>query len=183
MEEHQCLKENELGKISSILDKVSKEVYGNGEVGLSKSVPRMEEKINNLTSSVAAHTVVVTKLLEFQTIQFGEGKAKKEIEDRQLIASELKVREKRDRLQRIFWFVMALIGIIGICVSVFLGVKGINQNEINAKKIENLGEPVITNKRGEQIPLPTGTQIRMYPKDFKGPVPDSVKKQVEKLIK
>lgn len=183
MKEHQCLKENELGKMSTILDKISSEVYGNGEVGLIKSVPRMEEKINNLTNSVAAHTSIVTKLLEFQTTQFGEDKAKKEMEARQFIASELIARERRDRLQRIFWFIMAFVGIIGICVSVFLGVKGINQNEINAKKIENLGEPVITNKRGEQIPLPTGTQIRIYPKDFKGPVSDSVKKQVEKLIK
>ena len=64
---------------------------------LVDSVPRLEEKINNLVGSMASHTQVISKFIEFQAKYNGEEKGKKELEERELIASELRAIEKRDK--------------------------------------------------------------------------------------
>ena len=66
MENHDCIHEREWGEVLPMLQKISKEVYGNGEDGLIKTVPRLEEKINNLVSAQTAHTKVISDLLTFQ---------------------------------------------------------------------------------------------------------------------
>jgi hypothetical protein len=81
---HICNKENELGKMSAILDKISSEVYGNGQLGLAKTVPRLEEKISQLSdtiihtnTAIAAQTTVIANLVSFQDSLLGADKYKK----------------------------------------------------------------------------------------------------------
>ena len=58
--------DNEIGKISALLERISSDVYGNGREGLIKSITRMEEKVDNLSSSVTYHTHVISNFIEFQ---------------------------------------------------------------------------------------------------------------------
>ena len=119
MEKHDCNHEREFGEITTLLAKVSKEVYGNGEDGLSKTVPRLEMKINDLCGSVASHTKVISNFIEYQASHNGEEKGKKEEEVRTAIATELKSTRKRDKIQRVFLFIMAFIAVIGLSLTAY----------------------------------------------------------------
>lgn len=136
---HVCKQEREIGEITAILGKISKEIYGNGDVGLAKTVPRLEDKINNLNGSVAAHTKVISDFITFQAKHNGEEHGKKEEEERERdakirerIAEELRATQKRDKTQRIFLFVMAGLVFAGICVNVYLGFR--NSQKIDTTK-------------------------------------------------
>lgn len=115
--------ENEIGRITALLDRISSDVYGNGQVGIAKSVPRLEEKINNLVGSVASHTKVISNFIEFQANHAGEIKGKKELEEREKIITELKSTQKRDKIQRRFLFVMAVIAVIGLSLTAYFGFR------------------------------------------------------------
>jgi len=108
MGEHDCIQEKEIGRMTAVLERICKEVYGNGEVGLAKSIPRMEEKINSLNGSVASHTAVVARLLEFQATLNGEKNAKRDEEDRKKIAETLAREKEKD----VFFKKIQTIGIV-----------------------------------------------------------------------
>jgi hypothetical protein len=130
-----CIKEKELEKLTVIIDRLSKEVLGNHQEGLAKTVPRLEGKINDLVGSVASHTKVISDFITFQATHDGEVRGKKEQEGRERIAKELELTKERDRLQRRFWYVMAIIGVLGIILTVYLNFK-------TSKKVDTI-EPTI----------------------------------------
>jgi len=105
---------------------------------LVDSVPRLEEKINNLNTAVASHTVVITRLLEFQSQLNGEAKGKKELEARLLIATELKATQKRDKRQWIFIYAMVAIAAIGLAFTAYFGFKNSKTPEIVRESIDNM---------------------------------------------
>ena len=90
---------------------------------LVDSVPRLEEKINSLVGSVSAHTQIISNFIEFQARHNGEEKGKKDLEAKLLIKNELEASKQRDKLQRRFWYVMAIIGAAGIVLTVLLNFK------------------------------------------------------------
>jgi len=124
-----CTKENELGKITAILDRMESDLYGNGKDGLIKSLIRMEGKINDLASSVTSHTKVISNFIEFQAKYEGEVTGKEKLETRQLIARELKATQRRDKTQRKFVNAMIIVGVIGLCITAYFGFKGRNTSE------------------------------------------------------
>jgi len=65
--DHVCKQEKEIGEMISILRNIVKQVYGNGQEGLTTTVPRLQGSIETLTSTVAAQTVVISDLVKFQT--------------------------------------------------------------------------------------------------------------------
>lgn len=132
--EHYCEHEREWGEVTTLLSKISKDVYGNGDEGLVKTVPRLEGKINSLVTAVASHTTVVSQLLEYQARTNGESRQKKEDDSAKLIADELVRQRIRDHWQRVMWVIMASVGIAGIILSVYLGIKS-NKNSNTA--VEN----------------------------------------------
>jgi len=112
-----CIKENELGKITAILDRMESDLYGNGREGILKSIPRIEGKINDLVGSVASHTKVISNFIEFQAKYEGEITGKEKLEARQLIARELKATQKRDKTQRIFIYSMIFLTATGLFIA------------------------------------------------------------------
>ena len=108
MAEHPCIHEEDLGKMTALLEKISSEIYGNGQLGLSKTIPRLEEKINTLVGTTAAHTNTIANLVTFQATHEGEERGKK-------IASDL-VRQKR---KDSFWRITTIVAIIVSALGVF----------------------------------------------------------------
>jgi hypothetical protein len=170
MSEHDCIQEKEIGKITAILEKVSKEVYGNGDAGLVKTIPRLEEKINNLVGSVASHTNVISSFIEFQATHNGEVRTKKEIEEREKIADDLKATQRRDKIQRRFLYISAILITIGLGINAYFGFRNNKNGEAINTKVDDLGVPIVT-RGGEPVQIPSDVQIKFYPKDFK----DSIK--------
>ena len=76
--------------------------------------------------------------------------------------------------QKSFWIIMAVIGLSGIVLSAYLGFKNNAQSNMINTRVEDLGTPVITNKRGAIINLPEGAKIRMFK------VNDTIKKDTIK---
>jgi hypothetical protein len=64
--EHECTQQAVIGEIHGLLKRIVTEVYGNGSPGISKTIPKLEGSIQNLTSTVAAQTVVIADLIKFQ---------------------------------------------------------------------------------------------------------------------
>jgi hypothetical protein len=165
MPEHDCIQQKEIGRISAILDKISKEVYGNHEAGLVKTIPRLEEKINNLAGSVASHTNVISSFIEFQATHNGEVRSKKEMEERAKIAIDLLATQKRDKMQKIFMSIMAIIAACGLTLTAYFGFINNKKQDTAIKKVEGLGEPVVTNSRGSIYPLPPDVKVRYFRND------------------
>lgn len=153
MDEHKCNKESEFGEIATILNRLSKEVLGNHQEGLAKTVPRLESKINDLVCGVASHTKVISNFIEFQASHNGEIKGRKELEERERIAKELKTTQKRDKIQRIFLYVMAIIAASGLAITAYYSYTNslkITTTESTLKK-ERLQEGISKVTRGGYI--------------------------------
>jgi len=78
--EHICIKENELGKIVAILERIVKEFYGNGNEGIAKTIPRLEIHINNLTTVSSAQATAISALAKAVTEITAIGDYKRERE-------------------------------------------------------------------------------------------------------
>ena len=116
---HICLHEEELGKMTAILDKVSNEVYGNGQEGLSKTIPRLEQEVHNLVNTTAAHTNAIANLVSFQATHNGEEIGKKQTLEEKTIADNL-ARQKR---QDMYWKLATIATIILTAIGLYLGIK------------------------------------------------------------
>ena len=127
----------EIGKITAILDRIKTDLYGNGSEGIIKSIPRIESKINDLSNSVISHTKVISNFIEFQARYDGEATGKEKLEARLLIAQELKATQRRDKAQRIFIIIMAIIAAIGLGLTAYFGFKGRNAPEQIETTIKN----------------------------------------------
>jgi hypothetical protein len=66
MEEHLCNQEKVISEMHTILKSMVKQIYGNGQPGLSMSIPRMEGKINNLVETVSELRTTVSALAKYQ---------------------------------------------------------------------------------------------------------------------
>jgi cell division protein FtsB len=113
-------------------------IYKNQIDKLVDTVPRLEEKINNLSGSVTAHTKIISDFIEFQAKHDGESKGKKELEARLLIARELKATQKRDKIQRRFLYIMAIIAAVGLALTAYFGYK----NRKMPEKLEETKETI-----------------------------------------
>ena len=123
IEIHPCKQEREIGEITALLGKISKDVYGNGELGLVKTVPRLEGKINELVGNVASHTKVISDFITFQATHDGKEKGKKEVEEKDIITQKLKTTEKRDNIQRRFLYVSAILIFLGLVINSYFGFR------------------------------------------------------------
>jgi len=65
--EQTCGKEAEISQLMTIMNNIVKEHYGNGREGIVKTIPRLEESIQNLTEMLKANTAVIANLVEYQT--------------------------------------------------------------------------------------------------------------------
>lgn len=137
---------------------------GQGDV-LNK-LERVGGSINELTSKYeesiriasTAKNAVTEYKKEVVNIEKGKERVYKE-EDR------LKTR-KRENLRTGITLVMAIIASIGLIFTAYFGFKNSQKADTTIRKVDDLGTPVLTNPRGQTVPLPDGYTLKMFPNDF-----------------
>jgi len=164
-----CIHEREWGETMALLDKISKDVYGNGDAGLVKTIPRLEEKINHLVNTTAAHTQVISKVLEFQASHDGTENERKNKIIRDQIAVELISTKQRDKWQRVMWVIIAFVGIAGLGISIYFGALGNRKQDVVNDKVDQMGQPIVTRSG----------KILWWPRDS-GVIEDLIKKDSTK---
>jgi hypothetical protein len=76
--EHNCKQEEKLGEMMALMKTIIKEYYGNGQEGISKTVPKLQGSVETLTMTIAAQTQVVADLVKFQASLKGVDEYKRE---------------------------------------------------------------------------------------------------------
>ena len=109
MKDHLCIHEREFGELSA-------------------SLPRIEEKIDTLYSTVLGHTAGINNLINYQASHNGEAKGKKDAEVRQQVAEELKLQTARDNRSKRMGWIMAGIAFIGVLTGIYFGFRNLNKN-------------------------------------------------------
>jgi hypothetical protein len=73
MEQHECTQGDKItdlqiknGEVLSLMKGIVKEFYGNGQEGISKTIPKLMMSVENNTAAIAAQTVVIADLVTFQ---------------------------------------------------------------------------------------------------------------------
>jgi hypothetical protein len=124
-------------------------IYENDIKELTKAIPRLEEKINNLVSTTASHTNVIANLINFQSLTQGEQKGRKDEAEKLKIANELNETKKRDNWSR-------GLAIFGFIVLIGLAVWNHKLSKDNNKKITTTETNTsMTNKMIEGLPITT----------------------------
>jgi hypothetical protein len=133
-----CIHEKDFGELITSLKRIDKVVFGNGQPGLLKTVTSIETKVNTLIQTVDTHTNNVSKLLSDSTFNRGKESGIEREEGREVIAENLIAQTKRDKLQKYFWNVMAIIGMLGICTSVYFGVVNSQKPSTTSTELQTL---------------------------------------------
>jgi len=101
-----CIKENELGKLEEAIHLLTNEVFGNGQKGLLKTVPRLEDKIDSLILTQAGILTNISALVKFQT---------------EIVSVEnFKQRQKTHSLQRTAIIISSILSLGAIVTAVIL---------------------------------------------------------------
>jgi len=153
---HVCTQEEQIRKLSEIL-------VGNGhpEDGYVYKVIEVCKEVKDINNKLTGITGIVKELHEESIGKKAIGKTDQE-----------KKIEKRAELLKIVQTCMLIIVIIGLCITTYFGFRGnkkqdtimINQDVIK-KRQDNLGVPVIVNKRGEVMAVPDSTKILYFNND------------------
>jgi len=61
-----CTKEGELGRLEQCIDLLTKEIFGNGQKGLIKTIPRLEDKIDSMILTQSGMLTTISALVKFQ---------------------------------------------------------------------------------------------------------------------
>ena len=141
----------------------------------------LEERFNGLHTSMNAQFIEVhekLKTIESQTIKTNgrvtELECWKEKHCGEENGIERAFNKKRAKLNDWVKTAMFIVAAIGLCITAYYSVFGSRMSKETSQKIEQLGQPVIVNPRGESIGLPEGFKLKMFPKDYL-PKKDSTK--------
>lgn len=150
-----------LNGINKRLDKINGTITEHGKI-ISENLPVTE-----------AHCSKSSTIDELEKAFIGEEAIKKQMQ----IADNLRRANTKE-----WWY--RVLTMIGILAAITFGILNYNKNNKVESKVDNMGEPVITNPRGEVIDLPAGTRLRMYPRHFLGDSAsnDSIKKAIIKSV-
>ena len=113
--EHTCLHEQDFGRLIAIQTNIIKEFYGNGQEGISKTIPRMQVQLASLTEAVAGQSTAISALAKAVTeINSVNGYREKEKGDRE--------KEKLSTRQRTQIIITSILGVAGIITTILLKV-------------------------------------------------------------
>lgn len=161
---HRCSQKENIRRINEIL-------VGNGhpEDGLAfqfkvfmkdhtkvvEDIAEIKKNVNEaLASSGKAARAIELYKAEVNGVEIGEGK-----------------RSVKSKLR--FDTIISIIGTLVILIGLVITLHQLKKdNTMTDKKIDDLGVPVIVNPRGQTVPLPSDSKLKMYPKDF---VNDTIK--------
>jgi hypothetical protein len=176
-----CSQEDAIRHLVDSNNKLSVIITGNGdpEKGLCRHVAIMGErqlgvlkKLDDITKSLtefhekteknakaAATAISAIEKYKLESESYSKGI---EVEKEQKrVAEALAARQAKDKWQKVFWVIGAIVGLVSIWVAVYFGIRNNEQSAANGAKIENLGTPV-TVSRGQIVPLPPGDTIKFY---------------------
>jgi hypothetical protein len=131
----------------------------------------IRHSINELTKRVEKQNGSVRELNEWKARHEGVEEGKDESHEKDVRKKAEKRADHQKTLQLIATTIMAL----GLVLTAVFGFLGNENSKDNGRKIENLGDPVVTNPRGEYVPLPEGYSLKMYPRDFDSNYTDTLK--------
>ena len=82
--EHQtyCRKEKEIGVIQAKVERIEKEVMGNNGAGLSKTVPLLAQKLDQLDQNLQTNNTLTSGVLRFKDELEGRAKGKESLRKR-----------------------------------------------------------------------------------------------------
>ncbi len=72
---HHCTKESEIGEMCGLLRRVVDKVFGNGQPGLSITVPELSIKIDNLSEKIVGLSTNVSALMKYTAEDTGANRA------------------------------------------------------------------------------------------------------------
>lgn len=106
MEEHVCIHEQEFGKILAIMEGLVKEFYGNGNEGISKTIPKMQVQLGTLIETAVANKTAISALTKTMS---------------EKIAIEIhEEKEKLSARQKTQIWISGILGCSGIIVTIIL---------------------------------------------------------------
>ena len=154
---HVCSQKEQIERLIKNTDKLSNILIGNGnpKEGYVYKVIEMGNKIKEIKDHLTGISGIVKDLHE-EVI--GRNKVDKTDAEKRA--------EKRAEYAKWFQIGMFIIATIALLYTAYNTHENIQVSKTNMTKIDNLGDPVITNPRGETVGLPDGYKLRMYPKDF-----------------
>lgn len=173
---HKCTMKETIERQGILIERIGKVTLGNGtpEDGLLFKFRKFLIEHDEIKNDITEIKGMVSNALKdaettrhafelYKTHEEGTIEGKKEKENRDIIARNIKATESRDKWQKVIWIIMGLIALAGIWINIWLNNK---DNTVIKDKIDNLGDPVVTNPRGEFVPLPEGFTLKMWPNDF-----------------
>jgi hypothetical protein len=128
---------------------------------LNGSVSKHEQLISdNLPHTIAkcSQTETIEKLKEALVSDEAVERERKDRESRDTIAKNLAASRKQNK-----WYV--ILTIIGFFIVIGLAVWNHKTTQDVHNGVKNLGSPVVTDSRGEMIPIPPGYKIMFVPFD------------------
>ena len=106
--DHNCIHEQDFGKLIAIQTNIIKEFYGNGHEGISKTIPKIQVQLATLTDIAAGQSTAISAL----------AKAVTEINT----INTYTEKEKLSTRQKTQIVITAILGIAGIITTVILKV-------------------------------------------------------------
>jgi hypothetical protein len=74
--------------------------------------------------------------------------------------------EARRKFESVLKTASFIIAALALCITAYFGYINSKKNDKTIQKVENLGEPLVVNSRGQMVPLPDGFKLKMWPKDY-----------------
>jgi hypothetical protein len=152
---HVCIKEEIIAIIKTRQDKVIETLSK-----IDETLTGLDKKSNGLLVVI---TEVHSELSIFKAELTGKEIGIKEAESKRVTAENLEITRKRDRNWRFATFISIFITVIGL---VFTAFKLFHGQEVIVEKVNNMGEPVIINSRGQTLALPPDVKLRFLYKDY-----------------
>lgn len=171
---HTCVQSDVLKRHTEVLDRLSKLTIGNGtpEDGL----------LFKFNKFLTDHDIVINDIKEIKTklSTVNEINTEMEIqrrvkEEKEKLLKELKDSEIHNTEKKKFSWAKASVIVAALAFIVMAIFQTLNYfdgrdtKEIvtaTENKVDDLGSPVVTNPRGEFVPLPEGFSLKMWPRDF-----------------
>jgi len=196
--DHECIQTSVLRKYASIfrkntillnnhgiiLDRLSRVTIGNGheEDGLLFLMRAHLKEHSSIVEDIAEIKLKLSTVTEINTELEIQRRVKVE---KQKILADIEEKKEKDEgklysKKTIRWQRIGVIaGIITACLSIILittfsvlnyAINKETKSEVSTvtNKVDDLGSPVVVNKRGETVSLPSGYELKMYPQDFTG---------------
>lgn len=104
-----CKHDSEFGEMRSVVKGLVKEIYGNGQRGLARSIPEMSTRIDTLIMETAELKTAVSGILRFVSEEEGRGKERRE-----------SLTEKQAAWQRSGVKISAILGVCSIITALIL---------------------------------------------------------------